>query len=152
MWHASRCRAMTSIISDCSAPSHTAMRIAIRLYSRANRHGRADSNRPKGQGLRPKGWSRNQAGGIRTRGSWMQVRAVFAALALCIVVPMLSRPLDAQAPGTTAKRWSPPRTPWGDPDLQGTYANDNEYATPLERPREFDGKTLTQVTADETGS
>src|SRR4029078_2258628 len=42
-----------------------------------------------------------------------------------------------------------PRTSWGDPDLQGVYANDNEYATPLERPAEFAGKTLADVTPAE---
>src|SRR5437762_12572445 len=30
--------------------------------------------------------------------------------------------------------WTPSRTPWGDPDLQGIFTNSNEYATPLERP------------------
>ena len=81
----------------------------------------------------------------------MGVRAaVIVGLALSTFSPLLSRPvLDAQAPATAQKRWSPPRTPWGDPDLQGVYANDNEYATPLERPREFAGKTLADVTADE---
>ena len=35
-----------------------------------------------------------------------------------------------------------PRTPWGDPDLQGMWANNN--ATPFERPEAFEGKeTLT---------
>ena len=48
-----------------------------------------------------------------------------------------------------AQPWKPPRTPWGDPDLQGVYANDNEYATPLERPAQFDGKTLADVTSTE---
>ena len=48
-----------------------------------------------------------------------------------------------------AKPWTPPRTPWGDPDLQGTYANNNEYATPLERPAEFDGKRASDLTAAE---
>ena len=42
-----------------------------------------------------------------------------------------------------------PRTSWGDPDLQGVYANDNEYATPLERPAEFAGKTLADITPAE---
>ena len=42
-----------------------------------------------------------------------------------------------------------PRTSWGDPDLEGVYANDNEYATPLERPDEFKGKTLADVTPAE---
>ena len=47
------------------------------------------------------------------------------------------------------KGWTPPRTPWGDPDLQGVFANDNEYATPLERPEEFAGRTLADITAEE---
>ncbi len=42
-----------------------------------------------------------------------------------------------------------PRTPWGDPDLQGTYSNSNEYATPLERPARFDGRKLDDITPAE---
>src|SRR5262245_15161885 len=37
---------------------------------------------------------------------------------------------------TAAKNWTPPRTPWGDPDLQGYYFNHSGY-TPLERPKEL---------------
>ena len=38
------------------------------------------------------------------------------------------------------------RTPWGDPDLQGTWTN--QTLTPLERPAEFEGKpTLTEAEA-----
>src|SRR5258705_12410744 len=48
-----------------------------------------------------------------------------------------------------AKDWTPPRTPWGDPDLQGTYTNNNEYATPLERPAEFEGKRASDLTTAE---
>jgi hypothetical protein len=33
--------------------------------------------------------------------------------------------------------------------LQGVYANDNEYATPLERPDEFAGKTLADITPEQ---
>lgn len=33
-----------------------------------------------------------------------------------------------------------PRTPWGDPDLQGIW--DNRTITPLERPREFAQKAM----------
>jgi hypothetical protein len=33
-----------------------------------------------------------------------------------------------------------PRTPWGDPDLQGTYTNKYEQSTPLERPSQFEGR------------
>src|SRR2546426_11984416 len=45
-----------------------------------------------------------------------------------------------------ATPWTPPRTAWGDPDLRGTYTNNNEYATPLERPAEFDGKRASDLT------
>ena len=44
------------------------------------------------------------------------------------------RPADAaKAAAAATKNWTPPRTPWGDPDLQGYYFNHSSY-TPLERP------------------
>src|SRR5919201_2381905 len=42
--------------------------------------------------------------------------------------------------GWAAKPWAAPRTADGQPDLQGTWANNN--ATPLERPTEFGGRAL----------
>jgi hypothetical protein len=45
--------------------------------------------------------------------------------------------------------WTPPRTPWGDPDLQGVYSNDDETGIPLERPAEFAGRTLSEITPAE---
>lgn len=39
-------------------------------------------------------------------------------------------------------RFRPPRTSWGDPLIEGTYTNKDEYGTPLERPEEFAGKRL----------
>ena len=48
-----------------------------------------------------------------------------------------------------ASGYTPPRTTWGDPDLQGVYTNSNEYATPLERPKEFDGRRLEDLTAED---
>jgi hypothetical protein len=41
------------------------------------------------------------------------------------------------APPRTApalKTWTPPKTPWGDPDLQGTWTSDNCIGTPMQRP------------------
>ena len=40
-----------------------------------------------------------------------------------------------------------PRTPWGDPDIQGTYTNKYEQGTPFERPAEFDGRQITDNSA-----
>ena len=47
-----------------------------------------------------------------------------------------------------AQPWSPPRTPWGDPDFQGIW----NYATmtPLERPRDIAEKEA--FTADEAAA
>ena len=53
---------------------------------------------------------------------------------------------EKQYPKATgaANRRTPPRTPWGDPDLQGIW--NNSTITELERPRELSGK---QVLADD---
>jgi len=56
---------------------------------------------------------------------------------------LMAAQLTAQAP---AKKG---RTPWGDPDLQGNYTNLYEQGTPLERPKEFEGRTLDQVGGEE---
>jgi hypothetical protein len=42
-----------------------------------------------------------------------------------------------------------PRTPWGDPDLQGNYTNKYEQSTPLERPDEFAGRRLEDIAGSE---
>ena len=70
---------------------------------------------------------------------------------------MISTPALAQAPANapktastaTAKPYAPPRTPWGDPDLQGNYTTLYEAGTPLERPDEFAGRKLADVTGEE---
>jgi hypothetical protein len=51
--------------------------------------------------------------------------------------------------GGPAAQWAPPRTPWGDPDLQGIYTNKDENNTPFERPRELAGKRLADFGAKE---
>jgi hypothetical protein len=35
---------------------------------------------------------------------------------------------------SAAKNWTQPKTPWGDPDLQGTWTSDDCIGTPLQRP------------------
>src|SRR5215510_9343425 len=45
----------------------------------------------------------------------------------------------------SASPYEPKRTPWGDPDLQGTYTNKYEQSTPLERPAEFAGRRVEDV-------
>jgi hypothetical protein len=45
--------------------------------------------------------------------------------------------------------WTPPRTPWGEPDLQGNYSNKYEQGTPFERPAEFEGRRIEEITGAE---
>jgi hypothetical protein len=45
-----------------------------------------------------------------------------------------------------------PRTPWGDPDLQGDYTNKYEQGTPFERPAQFDGRRLQDIKGEELAS
>ena len=42
-----------------------------------------------------------------------------------------------------------PRTPWGDPDLQGNYTNLSEAGTPMERPAEYIGKNMSDFSPAE---
>ena len=42
-----------------------------------------------------------------------------------------------------------PKTPWGDPDLQGNYTNKYEQGTPFERPAEFEGKRVEDIQGKE---
>jgi hypothetical protein len=53
----------------------------------------------------------------------------------------------AKAPAT--RTYKTPKTVWGDPDLSGVYTNNDESGIPLERPTQFDGKSLDDVTDSE---
>jgi hypothetical protein len=75
--------------------------------------------------------------------------AVYTALASAVLLGAAL--LKAQAPSPTAPRgsYSAPRTPWGDPDLQGTYTNSDESGTPMSRPDDLAGRKPDEVTAAE---
>jgi hypothetical protein len=47
------------------------------------------------------------------------------------------------------KPYVPPRTPWGDPDIAGVFTNNDESLTPFERPAQFEGRRLEDITPAE---
>jgi hypothetical protein len=53
------------------------------------------------------------------------------------------------APPTSTSRYVPPRTPWGDPDIQGGWTNVNEQGIPLQRPDTLTGQSLDDVDDEE---
>jgi hypothetical protein len=57
------------------------------------------------------------------------------SLLVSIAMLALSAPVFGQTPkaATAARGWAPPKTPWGDPDLQGTWTSDDCIGTPMNR-------------------
>ncbi|PWT84339.1 MAG: hypothetical protein C5B57_05025 [Blastocatellia bacterium] len=50
---------------------------------------------------------------------------------------------QTQASGSSpkaTKAWTAPKTPWGDPDIQGVWTSDSVRGIPLQRPAELAGK------------
>src|SRR5687767_14773436 len=70
---------------------------------------------------------------------------VFACVATAVITSASYATPLAQAQSS----YSPPRTPWGDPDLQGNYSNKYEQGTPFERPAEFDGRRIEDIRGEE---
>lgn len=67
-----------------------------------------------------------------------------ALLAVCIVLAMA-----APAMAQTRTNYVAPRTPWGDPDLQGWLTNVQMNGVPLERPDAFAGRKLEDISEAE---
>ncbi|PYS30823.1 MAG: hypothetical protein DMG11_03720 [Acidobacteria bacterium] len=77
------------------------------------------------------------------------------------MVALASMPVAAQAPKAgarpapttpAAKPWTPPKTAWGDPDLQGIYTSDDYIGVGLQRNTQFgDRLYLTDHTAQNPG-
>ena len=86
----------------------------------------------------------------RTLFAFIFAAVIVAGLALQAQAPQRSGTSAAAAPAKpaptrTAPPYVPPKTPWGDPDLQGTYTNKDENGIPMERPGQFDGKSVDDV-------
>ena len=61
------------------------------------------------------------------------IRVAVAALAVTAATAVLV----AQAPRPAPAPYSPPRTAWGDPDLQGIWPGTDMVGVPFERPEQF---------------
>ena len=71
-----------------------------------------------------------------------------AALATLVALPAAAAG-QSQKPSASVKKYVVPRTPWGDPDLQGNFTDKNEANTPLERPDEWAGRQIKDISDKE---
>src|SRR5688572_18204526 len=113
-----------------------AFTVHTRTEKRNPEHERGTWNREPGTGelLPPFGQFTSEC------GFSMIVDMLRPALFVTAVAVVLS--VGGFAAQRAGRPWTPPRTPWGDPDLQGIYTNKDENNTPFERPPELAGTRL----------
>ena len=68
----------------------------------------------------------------------MNGRCLATLFTVIAVVLLVTAGMAGQTQTAAADSWTPSRTPWGDPDLQGVWSF--ATITPLERPSEFAGR------------
>jgi hypothetical protein len=64
-------------------------------------------------------------------------------------VPRQQRTVSGRGAATAAKTFVPKRLPWGDPDISGNFTNKDEANTPFERPAQWAGKRIEDITPEE---
>ena len=91
-----------------------------------------------------------------------------ALLMACAIAPLVSQSTAGQTrqfqppahvPGAEAvkkfvaahmaKGFTPTKMPWGDPDIQGVFTTKDEANTPFERPKEWAGRRMEDITPQE---
>jgi hypothetical protein len=78
------------------------------------------------------------------------IKRLFSVLAVMLVPAAIAAgQTPTSAPAKAAKSYIVPRTPWGDPDLQGDFTNKYEQGTPFERPQEFEGRKIEDIQGKE---
>jgi hypothetical protein len=78
---------------------------------------------------------------------------VTMALVAVVALALASASVRAQTPAPGVKKapartFTPSKAPWGDPDLSGIYTNKDENGIPFEKPSQFEGKSVEDVTDD----
>ena len=80
------------------------------------------------------------------------MRLTMLVIAMSLLIASSAAAQAPPAPKATARpsrAYTPPRTPWGDPEIAGVFTNNDESLIPFERPAQFEGRTLEDITPSE---
>jgi hypothetical protein len=100
-------------------------------------------------GLSARVWINYKPGVVQPRRSSVSYR-LFTSKALVALTAIVASNVFGQAPSPTTKavktdsssRWNPPKTPWGDPDLQGIWPSTSMIGVPLQRDPKLGERTV----------
>jgi hypothetical protein len=74
---------------------------------------------------------------------------VILLLSLSVPAPAALAQTRTTGAVRAARTYTPPRTPWGDPEIAGVFTNNDESLIPFERPAQFEGRKLEDITPSE---
>jgi hypothetical protein len=63
--------------------------------------------------------------------------SAFGVVAASSIAARAQAPSRAPSAATSSKPYATPKTPWGDPDISGTWSSDDLRNVPVQRPAEF---------------
>jgi len=72
----------------------------------------------------------------------MNIKRILALSGICIAVAVGQAPAPAKPKPAAAAKFTPPKTPWGEPDLHGTWPLNHLIAVPLVRPARLGDKAF----------
>jgi hypothetical protein len=79
----------------------------------------------------------------------MRIRRVVAVAALLCASAGLAAAQTPPPAKKAVKAYVPPKTVWGDPNIAGVYTNNDESLIPFERPAQFEGRRLEDISEAE---
>ena len=79
----------------------------------------------------------------------MRLRLLSAGVMVALTLAVGTVSVLGQARGAAARPYAAPKTPWGDPDLQGIYTNKDENGIPLQKPDALGKQNLDDIDDDE---
>src|SRR5580658_2217260 len=77
--------------------------------------------------------------------SFQMIKQILALGGISVSLTLFPAAAQQSPKPPAAKTWTPPKTPWGDPDLQGIWPLNHLIATPFQRPVKYgDRRFLTE--------